>query len=99
MKPTHWSVAVAACLLLALCGCTTSSADSVFFGDTTPPEGQVLRYISGSEPESLDPLVGSGQPEARIYMSMFEGLTEYDPKTMLPIPALAESWDVNDDFT
>jgi oligopeptide transport system substrate-binding protein len=99
MKPTHRSVAVAACVLLALCGCTTSSADSVFFGDTTPPEGQVLRYISGSEPESLDPLVGSGQPEARIYMSMFEGLTEYDPKTMLPIPGLAERWDVNDDFT
>ena len=40
---------------------------------------------------------GTGQPEARIYMALFEGLTEYDPKTTQPIPAIAERWDVNAD--
>jgi oligopeptide transport system substrate-binding protein len=30
-------------------------------------------------------------------MSIFEGLTEYHPKTMEPIPAIAERWDVNAD--
>ena len=30
-------------------------------------------------------------------MAIFEGLTEYDPKTAQPIPALAESWEPNDD--
>ena len=66
-----------------------------YFGKTEPPEGQVLRYISGSEPESLDPQIGTGQPEARIHMALFDGLTEYDPKTGAAIPALAERWEVD----
>ena len=37
--------------------------------------------MSGAEPESLDPQVGTGQPEPRIFMALFEGLTEYDPET------------------
>ncbi|MGB8510521.1 MAG: peptide ABC transporter substrate-binding protein [Pyrinomonadaceae bacterium] len=79
-------------------GCATqASKKSEFFGKVEPPPGQVLRYISGSEPESLDPQIGTGQPEARIYMSMFEGLVEYDPKTMEPIPAIAEKWEANKD--
>ena len=35
----------------------------------------------------------AGQPEARIYVAFFEGLTEYDPKTAQAVPALAERWD------
>jgi len=84
-------------LNILLAGCATTAADSEFFGKVEPPEGQVLRYITGSEPESLDPHVGTGQPEARIYMALFEGLVEYDPKTSLPIPAIAERWDINED--
>jgi oligopeptide transport system substrate-binding protein len=69
----------------------------MFFGTTDPPKENILRYVTGAEPESLDPQQGSGQPEARIYMALYEGLTEYAPKTMLPEPALAERWDVNAD--
>jgi len=83
--------------LACLSGCAAPSTDSEFFGKVEPPEGQVLRYISGSEPSTLDPQVGTGQPEARIHMTLFEGLTEYHPKTTQPIPAIAERWDVNDD--
>src|ERR1044072_6545409 len=39
----------------------------------------------------------SGQPEGRIYMALFESLCEFDPKTMDPIPAIAERWDVSKD--
>ena len=77
--------------------CSTGSADSPYFGLVEPPAGQDMRYISGSEPESLDPAVSSSQVDARIMMALFDGLTEYDPKTGQPIPALAESWDANDD--
>ncbi len=56
-----------------------------------------MRYISGSEPESLDPQMASSQPDARIIMALFDGLTEYDPKTGQPIPAIATSWEPNDD--
>src|SRR2546427_4135212 len=89
---------VAGIFLLAIinAGCA-ASAKETFFGKTDPPRENVLRYVSGSEPESLDPQIGTGQPEARLYMALYEGLTEYDPKTTEPIPAIAERWEVNGD--
>jgi ABC-type oligopeptide transport system substrate-binding subunit len=83
-------------LFLASC---TSSANSRYFGLTQPPKDNVLRYVTGSEPESLDPQIGTGQPEARIYMALYDGLVEYHPKTMEPIPAIAESWEIGTDGT
>src|SRR5690349_3507135 len=83
--------------LVCLSGCAAPSADTEFFGKVEPPAGQVLRYVSGAEPSGLDPQIGTGQPEGRIHMALFEGLTDYDPKTSQPIPAIAERWDVNAD--
>lgn len=77
--------------------CSNAEAGSVYFGEVDPPREQVLRYISGPEPESLDPQIPTGQPEARVLMAFFDGLVEYDPKTMEPIPAIAERWEVNAD--
>ncbi|HQU84310.1 MAG TPA: ABC transporter substrate-binding protein, partial [Pyrinomonadaceae bacterium] len=71
-----------------------SSANSRYFGKTQAPKDNVLRYVSGAESESLDPHISSGQPEARVYGALFEGLVEYDPKTLQPIPSLAESWKI-----
>jgi oligopeptide transport system substrate-binding protein len=78
-------------------GCAASGNDQRFFGKTDPPRDNIMRYVSGSEPESLDPQISDGQPEARIYMALYEGLVEYDPKTTAPVPALAERWEVNKD--
>lgn len=78
-------------------GCAASAKNTMFFGKTDPPRENVLRYVSGSEPESLDPQIPVGQNEARIMMALYEGLIEYDPKTSEPIPALAERWEVNRD--
>lgn len=86
-----------AALALVVAGCAASAKNEAFFGKTVPPERNILRYITGDEPESLDPPVSTGQPEARIYMALFEGLVEYAPKTMKPIPAIAERWDTNND--
>jgi oligopeptide transport system substrate-binding protein len=83
---------------LFLAGCT-SSAKNRFWGKTAAPADNVLRYISGSEPESLDPHVSTGQPEARVYLALYEGLVEFHPKTMEPIPAIAERWDISADGT
>ncbi len=92
------SILVIVVLSSLFAGCMTS-ASSRYFGRTTPPTDNVLRYISGSEPESLDPQFGTGQPEARIYMALYEGLVTYHPKTMEPIPAIAESWEPSSDGT
>ncbi|MBA2494795.1 MAG: hypothetical protein H0V31_08895, partial [Acidobacteria bacterium] len=92
------SILVVIVLSSFLAGCL-ASANSRYFGRTQPPTDNVLRYISGSEPESLDPQFGTGQPEARIYMALYDGLVEYHPKTMEPIPAIAESWEIGTDGT
>ncbi len=86
---------VASALTALSCNSTTSAKSALYFGKIEPPQGQVMRYISGSEPESLDPQVSTGQPEARIYLALYEGLTEYHPVTGQVIPAIAERWDVN----
>lgn len=91
------AVVVAVISLLAA-GCSTS-ASSRYFGLTQPPKDNILRYVTGSEPESLDPQIPNGQPEARLLMALYEGLVEYDPKTMEAIPAIAESWELNQDGT
>jgi ABC-type oligopeptide transport system substrate-binding subunit len=84
-------------MLLSAISCRVVATTGEFYGSTTPPPRNILRYVNGDEPESLDPPVSSGQPEARIYMALFQGLVEYDPKSLSPIPALAERWDVNND--
>jgi oligopeptide transport system substrate-binding protein len=89
--------ALVVCCSVTAAGCTAHAQKQEWFGVISPPEGQTLRYISGAEPESLDPQMSSGQPEARIAVAMFEGLLEYDPKTLEPIPGVAERWRSNGD--
>jgi len=95
--PSRFAVALILSLSLISAGCAASAKSQLFFGKTDPPRDNVLRYVSGSEPESLDPAISVGQPEARIYMALYEGLVEYDPRTTAPVPALAERWKVNND--
>ena len=90
------AIVLAACALASL-SCSVAASNEEFFGKTTPLERNILRYVNGGEPESFDPAVSSGQPEARIYMALFEGLVEYDPKSLDAIPAIAERWDINND--
>ena len=58
-----------------------------------------MRYVSGGEIESLDPPITNSQPDARILIALFDGLVEYHPKTMEPIPAIAENWEISSDGT
>lgn len=90
-------VIIIGCLIAA--GCLASAGKQPFFGQTNPPRENILRFVSGSEPESLDPQIPNNQNEARISLALFEGLTEYDAKTSEPVPALAERWDINQDWS
>jgi len=56
-----------------------------------------VTIINGGEPESLDPAIITGQVEMRIVQGLFEGLTRLDPKTVRPIPGLAEGWETSPD--
>ncbi len=89
-------------ILLASLACTTLScsvvsSNELYYGNPVPPKRNIFRYVSGDEPETLDPTISNGQPEARLYLALYEGLVEYDPKTLAPRPALAERWHINND--
>jgi oligopeptide transport system substrate-binding protein len=92
--------ALACVLLVALAaGCAPAGAgdDSAWFGDTTPPDGQVFTFNNGAEPEHLDPAVMSGQPDGRIARLVFEGLCTADPVTLDARPGQAERWELSED--
>ena len=67
-----------------LCGCSSQ-------------ERAEIVIINGAEPESLDPAIITGQPDIRAVGALFSGLTAPDPKTGLPVPCLAESWEISPD--
>jgi oligopeptide transport system substrate-binding protein len=55
--------------------------------------------VTGGEIESLDPPITNSQPDARVLIALFDGLVDYNPKTMEPTPGLAESWEIGKDGT
>ncbi|HJT65693.1 MAG TPA: peptide ABC transporter substrate-binding protein [Pyrinomonadaceae bacterium] len=101
MDRITWKQIGAFVLLVSLActswSCSVASSQELYFGKTDPPARNIFRYVTGDEPESLDPAISNGQPEARIYMALYDGLVEYDPKTVGPIPALATHWRPNND--
>ncbi len=54
-------------------------------------------FTNGTEPKTIDPHGMTGQPDGRIGLALFEGLTYYDPATLNPVPGVAERWDIGDD--
>jgi oligopeptide transport system substrate-binding protein len=54
-------------------------------------------FVSPMEPKSLDPGRINGEPEGRAVETLFEGLTRLDPKTLRPVPGVAERWEISAD--
>ena len=52
---------------------------------------------NATEIQTLDPGLARGVPENRILTGLFEGLTRQTPKTLEPIPGVAERWDLSED--
>ena len=70
---------------------------NAYFGDTTPPDGQVFRFNHGAEPETIDPGLATGQPDGRVARILFEGPDPRDPKTLEPRPGQAYRWEMSPD--
>ncbi len=83
--PCIWMVWV--CVLFAAMGCRPG------------PEGRRADLVIANsvEPESLDPVFITGQADARVVESLFEGLLRIDPESAAPVPGLAASWTVSED--
>ena len=80
-------VVLAFCVLgFVACGKRDSKVDA-------GTRNQVLHLGNLSEPADLDPHTCVNLQDFNLIMALFEGLTQYDPKTSEPIPAVAERWE------
>ncbi|MFZ5806891.1 MAG: peptide ABC transporter substrate-binding protein [Verrucomicrobiota bacterium] len=60
------------------------------------PKDADFIFINGSEPQSLDPAIVTGQIEIRLCNALFEGLTTRDACGVAQ-PAMAKSWEISPD--
>lgn len=86
-------------LLLALSdvGCLNEDRGQPFYGRINPPRTQEFRWSDGGLPQTFDPAFAAAPPDTDLIRALFEGLTDYDPATLRPIPAVATSWESSRD--
>ncbi|QOL80981.1 ABC transporter substrate-binding protein [Pseudooceanicola spongiae] len=63
----------------------------------TPPGVLIVGQIA--EPKALDPAAVTAVNDFRILMNVYDGLVRYKSGTLEVEPALASSWDINEDGT
>ncbi|MFT5289761.1 MAG: oligopeptide transport system substrate-binding protein [Planctomycetota bacterium] len=56
-----------------------------------------LTINNGAEVQTLDPATVTGVPEGRVVRALFEGLIVKHPRTLAPMPGMAESWEISED--
>ncbi|MEY3109815.1 MAG: hypothetical protein RL079_500, partial [Verrucomicrobiota bacterium] len=89
--PLHWTAA-----LLALAGLLVGCGDGKTTAEKKAAEGYLI-INNMAEPSGLDPQTITGLSESHIIAALFEGLVNYDPKDLHPIPGVAESWTMSKD--
>ena len=66
-------------------------------GRPDPQNREELTVAFSSGSIQLDPRKSFLASEAQIFTGLYEGLFSYNPLTLEPLPAAAESWKVSDD--
>src|SRR6185295_20195143 len=84
-------------LAVTLTGCFTGQTTSTYYGKVVVPRSQEFRWSDGGLPQTFDPAFAAAAPDTDVVRALFEGLTDYDPKTLQPIPAVAKRWESSSD--
>ncbi|HYP02160.1 MAG TPA: ABC transporter substrate-binding protein, partial [Pyrinomonadaceae bacterium] len=94
---TRWraglAVCLAVCLTIASGGCFSSDEGETYYGRVNVPARQEFRWSDGGLPQIFDPALAAAPPDTDVVRAMFEGLTEYDPKTLTPVSGVAVRWE------
>lgn len=78
-------------------GCLSSTTPATYYGTVKVPQTQAFRWSDGGLPQTFDPAFAAAAPDTDVVRALFEGLTEYDPKTLEPVPAVARRWESTSD--
>jgi oligopeptide transport system substrate-binding protein len=86
-----------ALLSLSHSSCFTDDTAEPYYGRSVPPRSQEFRWSDGGLPQVFDPAFAAAPPDTDLIRAIFEGLTEYDPRTLQAVPAVATRWESSKD--
>ncbi len=94
LQRSRWTTVYALFLVVCLVhtGCFNEEP-STYYGKSVPPRAQEFRWSDGGLPRTFDPAFAAAPPDTDAVRALFEGLTDYDPQTLAPIPAVATRWE------
>ena len=96
-RTRQWRKLAAFVLLIVLAvshaGCFGDEAPATYYGKVVVPRAQEFRWSDGGIPQTFDPAFAAAPPDTDAVRALFEGLTDYDPKTLQPIPGVATRWE------
>jgi oligopeptide transport system substrate-binding protein len=82
----------------------TIAISGLFFSSCSAPSNvenaideKILHFGLGAEPQYLDPHLASSVSAHNVIIALIEGLVSEDPKTLKPVPGVAERWDISED--
>ena len=96
-KPFSWICSLLLVVCLTHTGCFNTTQPSTYYGKVVPPKTQEFRWSNGGLPQTFDPAFAAAPPDTDAVRALFEGLTDYDPKTLAPVPAVATRWESSND--
>jgi len=85
------------CLSLLVPGCFPVDEVSPYYGRVVVPRLQEFRWSDGGLPQVFDPAFAAAPPDTDVVRALFEGLTDYDSRTLKPIPGVATRWESSED--
>jgi oligopeptide transport system substrate-binding protein len=84
-------------LAVTLAGCFSGQEPSSYYGKVVVPRSQEFRWSDGGLPQTFDPAFAAAAPDTDVVRALFEGLTDYDPRTLAAVPAVAKRWESSAD--
>ncbi|WP_050724886.1 peptide ABC transporter substrate-binding protein [Vulgatibacter incomptus] len=85
------------CLSIALL-LPSCKRDGATYGPASRPRHENVFYLGGgAEPESIDPGKAYDSPGFNVSRNLFEGLMRYDPRTLKPLPGVADRYEESED--
>jgi oligopeptide transport system substrate-binding protein len=83
-------------LMLSHSGCFLDAKLEPYYGRVVVPRSQEFHWSDGGLPQTFDPAFAAAPPDTDLVRAIFEGLTDYDPRTLTPVPAVATRWEPSD---
>src|SRR6476469_9794754 len=82
-------------LTLSHAGCFLNEKLDRYYGRIVVPREQNFNWSDGGLPQTFDPAFAAAPPDTDLVRAIFEGLTEYDPHSLTPVPGVATRWEAS----